>query len=180
MNNNVNNITRRCLCALALAAGVVVSGIGHAQTTTSYPVVATCSGGGQLCNSIPTVTVTTTNLLQVQFVSSAPLACSDVRIHLFVDGTEITVTGFVAPAGSSGFFNLGPVTAGSHVLGFQAEGQVGGCNVGTLASWAGTIQVMTNGGVAGAIPTLSEWGLILLLTLTGVLGVLHLRGRRRA
>jgi hypothetical protein len=179
MNNNINNITRRCLCALALAAGVVVSGIGHAQTTTSYAVGATCSGGGQLCNSIPTVTVTTASLLQVQFISSSSFACPNVRIHLIVDGTELAVTGFVAPAGASGFFNLGPVTAGSHVLGFQAEGQIHGCYLGTLGSWAGTVQVVTNG-VTGAIPTLSEWGLILLLTLTGVVGVLHLRGRRRA
>jgi len=171
---------RRFLCFAALGIGVVAGGVVHAQTTTSYPVSATCTGGGQLCNNIATINVTTTGLLQAQFVGSSFL-CSNIRIHFLVDGTEIAVTPFVGALGSTGFFNLGPVSSGSHVLGLRAEGQTSGCNVGTLGGWSGTTQVTTNPAIAASqpVPTLSEWGVILLLALLGGLGLVHLRGNER-
>lgn len=169
-------VVRRYLCGLALAAGILANGIGHAQTT-SYPVSATCSGGGQLCNNVASIPITTTGLLQAQFVGGLFL-CSNIRIHFLVDGTEVAVTGFVGASGATGFFNLGPVSSGSHVLGLQAEGMVGGCNSGVLGSWAGTAQVVTTS-AASTIPTLSQWGLVLLLALLAALGVLHLRGNTR-
>jgi hypothetical protein len=173
------NVPRRYLCLLALAVGILAAGAAQAQTT-SYSVSATCSGGGQLCNSIPTIAVTTTGLLQAQF-SLGVTACSNIRIHFLVDGTEIGATGFVAPGGSSSTINLGPVSSGSHTVGLQAEGQVGGCNVGTLASWAGTALVTTAAPLTTSqvIPTLSEWGLIFLAALLGVVGVARMGSRYR-
>jgi hypothetical protein len=172
---------RWLLCLIALGAGTVASGVAHAQTTTNQAVSITCTGGGQLCNNIATINVTTTGLLQAQFVGSSFL-CSNVRIHFLVDAIEVAVTPFVGASGSTGIFNLGPVSAGSHVLGLQAEGQAGGCNVGTLGGWSGTASVTVNAPVvaANSIPTLSQWGVTVLLGLLGLLGLLQLRrsGRR--
>jgi hypothetical protein len=171
------NIARRFFSFVGFAIGAAASAIVCAQTTTSYPVSATCSGGGQLCNNVASVPITTTGLLQVQFVGGGGL-CSNIRIHLIVDGTEVAVTGFVGAGGSTGIVNLGPVSSGSHVLGLQAEGQVGGCNVGVLAGWSGTAQVTTNSAavLAQAVPTLSEWGVVLLVAVLGFLGMLRASG----
>jgi len=165
---------------VALGVGFGVGGAAHAQTTTSQPVSATCTGGGQLCNNVATINVTTTGLLQAVFVGSSAI-CSNIRIHFLVDGTEVAVTPFVGASQSTGLFNLGPVSSGSHVLGLQAEGQVGGCNSGTLGGWSGTASVTFNAPAftAQLIPTLSQWGVIFLLTLLGLLGLLHLRRQER-
>ena len=168
---------RCCVCVLALLAGIVASGAATAQTTTSYPVSATCTGGGQLCNNIANVSVTTTGLLQAEFTPGS-FACSSVAIHFLVDGTQVAVTGFVGPGGSpnTGLVNLGPVSAGAHTVGLQAEGTVGGCNVGTLGSWGGTVQI-TTAGASQPIPALSRWGVAVLLSLLAISGVVQIRRR---
>jgi len=153
----------------------------QAQTTTNVPVSAVCTGGGQLCNNIATIPVSTAGLLQGQFISDGGGACSDVRIHFLVDGSEVAATGFVAPGGSSAVLNLGPVSSGPHVVGLQAEGQVGGCNVGTLGSWEGTAAITTEAlaaAVATAVPTLPQWGFIGLGLLLGYLGISYMRRLR--
>ena len=155
----------------------ITSSITSAQTTTSYPVTATCSGGGQLCNNVANVPITTNGLLQAQFVSSSPVACSSIIIHFLVDGKAVAVNGAVAPGGSSGVFNLGPVSAGAHTVGLQAEGVLGGCNTGLLLSWAGTAQITVDGAASQPIPTLSVAGFILLAGLLAVLGAVRV-GRR--
>ena len=171
------NVARRFFLAL-LGVVAIAGGVCEAQTTTtSHPVTATCSGGGQLCDNVDTIAITTTGILQAQFVSDAPFSCSNVRIHFLVDGSEVAVTGFVPPAGSSSILNLGPVSPGSHTLGLQAEGQVSGCNVGTLASWAGTALVTTgvDASAGNPIPVMSEWMMVLLTALLGALGALYMR-----
>jgi IPTL-CTERM motif len=175
-----NSFAQRFFCVVIFAFGAVASGLTEAQTTTSYPVSASCSGSGQLCDTIATIPITTTGLLQAQFVGGAAL-CSNIRIHFLVDGAEVALTGFVGASGSTGFFNLGPVSSGSHTLGLQAEGQVGGCNSGTLGSWAGTAQVTTSAAIVAGqpIPTLSDWALAVLLTLVGFVAVLHIGGNAR-
>jgi exosortase sorting signal-containing protein len=159
---------RRFACVMVLALGVIANGIAFAQTMTSYPVSATCTGGGQLCNNIATIPITTTGLLQAQF-TGGPALCSNLRIHFLVDGTEVAVTGFVGASASTAVFNLSPVSSGSHTLGLQAEGQVGGCNSGTLGSWAGTALVTVAAAAVASqpVPTLSEWGIVSLIVLLG-------------
>ena len=170
---------RGYLWLLALGVGLGLGGVAHAQTTTtSQPVTATCTSTGQLCNTIATVPVTTTGTLEAEFVGSSAL-CSNIRMHLLVDGNEVAVTPFVGASQSTGVFNLGPVSPGSHVLGFQAEGQTGGCNSGTLGGWSGTALVTFSftAAVVQAVPTLSAWGIPLLVALLGVLGFLQIRRR---
>ena len=55
--------------------------------------------------------------------------------------TEVAVTGFVGPGAITAFVSLGFISPGKHVVGVQAEGQAGGCNVGNLVSWAGKVRL---------------------------------------
>ena len=160
------------ILALGIAAGA------QAQQTTNYPVSGTCTGGGQLCNTIVNLNVTTTGVLQSTFIAGSGL-CSSIRIHYLVDGNPAAVTAFVGAGASTGPVNLGPVASGNHVLGLQAEGQVGGCNVGTLSSWADTAQVTTGAGPQAAIPTLLPGSLAGLAGLLALAAWIALRRRTR-
>jgi hypothetical protein len=92
----------------------------------------------------------TINMLWLKFDTEAG-ACSDVRLHIFVDGNLIRVTDFYGPITgntSTGWLDLGAVSTGSHTLTLRPEGratgQPGDCNSGTLGGWAGPLQVQTN------------------------------------
>ncbi|MEO8565144.1 MAG: hypothetical protein ABI541_02080 [Betaproteobacteria bacterium] len=119
-----------------MASGSASAGIGRA-------VSATCSGGGQLCNNIATFAINVSaggDFGEGRF-TPGPLTCSNLRIHFLVDGTEVAVTGFVGPGAFTAFVSLGFIGPGKHVVGVQAEGEVGGCNVGNLVSWAGKVRL---------------------------------------
>jgi hypothetical protein len=139
----------RILGGIALVGASMWSLGAHAQTT-SYPISITCTSAGQLCTPVFSVAVSTTGVLQAAYTAS-PLHCSNVRVHFLVDSVDIAQTPFLTPGQSSAVFNLGPVTPGSHTVGFQAEGTVSGCNTGTLAAWGGTGQV-TVSQVSASVP----------------------------
>ena len=132
---------RGMLILVASFAGLLS---GHAESGGfTAPVTQTCTGGGQLCNNV--ATVFTPSLPAggngiAQF-TPGPFTCSNFRIHYLVDGTEVSVSAFVGPGQKTGFVSLGPIGAGVHAIGLRAEGQTGGCNVGTLFSWAGTVHL---------------------------------------
>jgi len=143
----------------------------HAQSTTNYPIAITCTSSGQLCTPIFSVTVSTAGVLQAAYTAS-PGHCSNLRVHFLVDGIDIAQTPFLSPGQSSAIFNLGPVTPGSHTVGFQAEGTVSGCNTGTLAAWGGTGQV-TVSQASAAIPAPG----IIATAIAFLLGALAFRKR---
>jgi len=64
-------------------------------------------------------------------------------MHFLLNGSEVAASSFLAPGQASGWFDLGPVTPGSYTLGFDAEGEVGGCNSGNILSWGGTVDIVT-------------------------------------
>jgi len=129
---------RSMLILVVSFAGFIANG---AEGSTKF-VSGVCSSGGQLCNKILNhqIFITTGGVGEGRFVPG-PLTCSNFRIHFLVDGTEVAVTGFVGPGGDTGFVSLGFIGPGNHTVGVQAEGEVGGCNVGTLVSWAGTVTI---------------------------------------
>jgi hypothetical protein len=47
----------------------------------------------------------------------------------------------VGPGAITAFVSLGFISPGTHVVGVQAEGEVGGCNIGNLVSWAGKVRL---------------------------------------
>ena len=141
---------RRFLVALVLSAAS--TGVASATPVTFGvgPFSVTCTSSGQLCSPAFPVQVTTSGLLQVSYTAS-PGHCSDIRVHFLVDGVELAVTPFLAPGATSATFTLSPVSAGTHTLGLQGEGQVGGCNTGSVANWGGTAQVTVDQ-LAAAVP----------------------------
>ena len=132
---------RSMLIVVALGAGLMAS--GPASAAKGHAVGGTCSGGGQLCNNIPTFPISVAGAGGVgegQF-TPGPLTCSNLRIHFIIDGTEVAVTSFAGPGAITPFVSLGFISPGKHTVGVQAEGQVGGCNVGNLGSWAGKVRL---------------------------------------
>lgn len=132
---------RSMLILVVSFAGLMAS--GPASAGKGHAVGGTCSGGGQLCDSIATFTINVSGAGGVgegKF-TPGPLTCSNLRIHFLIDGTEVAVTGFVGPGAFTAFVSLGFISAGKHVVGVQAEGEVGGCNVGNLLSWAGKVRL---------------------------------------
>jgi len=107
----------------------------------SFNVLSAASG--QLSSDAYRVNVTTGGVLQVKYLAPR-MHCSSVRIHFLVDGEERAQSGAIAPGTSSGYFDLGPVPAGSHEVAVRAEGVLGGCNRGRLMSWQGSITVWTS------------------------------------
>lgn len=135
-------VLHRSMLILAVSfAGLVAS--APANAGKGHAVGGTCSGGGQLCNNIATFTINVSGaggLGEGRF-TPGPLTCSNLRIHFLIDGTEVAVTGFAGPGTFTAFVSLGFISPGKHVVGVQAEGQVGGCNVGNLVSWAGKVRL---------------------------------------
>src|SRR5262245_1009337 len=156
MRSSFRHLLRAAL--LLLAAGFI-SAPAHGQlvTTTFGPFTVTCTPSGQLCDSTFSRSVGTSATLRVQYVASAG-HCSNVAAHILVDGVEKAVTGFLTPGQASGFFDVGPVSAGTHIVALRGEGTVGGCNTGNLQNWGGTMDVVHDAVVVGttaAVPTLS-------------------------
>ena len=81
-------------------------------------------------------TFETTGALKMEFELSRG-ACSKARFHIFIDGALVKQTEFTD--GTTGVLDLGPLSSGRHTLTLSPEGQVGGCNSGTLGSWGGTL-----------------------------------------
>lgn len=131
---------RSMLILVVSFAGLMAS--GYASAATVHAVGGTCSGGGQLCNNIATFTINVgVGEVGEGSFTPGPLTCSNLRVHFIIDGTEVAVTSFVGPGAFTAFVSLGFVSSGTHVAGVQAEGEVGGCNIGNLVSWAGRVKV---------------------------------------
>src|SRR5215475_882367 len=135
------------LAALAFAGAVLPTGPAAADLTRSFAVgVNGCDDAftSQLCTPVPTVALPTDGVLQVAFDASTT-HCSDMVAHLLVDGVEQFTSGVLAPGQGTGVLDFGPVAAGVHAVGVQAEGVLGGCNPGSLAIWEGTLSLTVSG-----------------------------------
>jgi hypothetical protein len=138
------------LAGLAACVGLLLHGEVVEAQTTSIPISVNCTSSGQLCSPTFTTPVATGGSLGVSYTAAAT-HCSDVAAHLFVDGVERAVTPFLTPGQTSTTYTFGPVSAGTHTLGVQGEGTVGGCNTGSLSGWGGSVQV-TVSAVSAATP----------------------------
>ena len=142
---------------IVITSVMVIGLFGVSATANSQETVAgipdfavTCTNPGQLCDPPFSVSLETGSVLQAQYFVRRT-HCSSVRVHLFVDGTLKATTGFLGWPGApspfaelpldTGLVDLGPVSPGAHLISFQAEGQVGGCNSGQPGSWGGSLEV---------------------------------------
>ena len=83
----------------------------------------------------------TVQALRVEFRMMETM-CSNMRLHILLDGREVHTTDFFGPLNgilTTGMIELGPVSAGKHSLTLSPEGQVGGCNKGYLQGWGGSL-----------------------------------------
>jgi hypothetical protein len=128
---------------LAFAAANTQARGDEPVLTTYGPFAVRSEGTGQMSSDAYRVNVVTTRVLQATYLAPRQ-HCSSVKIHFLVDGRERAVSEAVAPGARSGYFDLGPVSAGAHELAAQAEGVPGGCNQGRLSAWQGSISVWTS------------------------------------
>jgi hypothetical protein len=151
---------RGSVAVVALVAslfGASEAAQGQTVETVIPDFIVSCTSTGELCDPPFFVSVETGSVLQVQYFVR-PTHCGSVRVGLLVDGTLEATSDFLgwpgAPAPFSelaldtGLVDLGPVSPGAHVVGVQAEGQVGGCNTGQLDNWGGSLRVLTSPPVA--------------------------------
>jgi hypothetical protein len=106
---------------------------------TSETFTVQCTSQGQTCTPTHDIVIgfSGTGASSVEFQAS-PAHCSDILVQFFVDGTAVSAQiGPLGPGQGTGSVSLG-VLAGSHTVGIQATGILGGCNTGTLAAWGGS------------------------------------------
>lgn len=132
---------------LALGPGSRTSAVQVADTpavTRSYPVYIECtSSGEQLCEPAYTLVVQTWTVLRVEF-TMAETHCADISVTFALDEHVKYTSPFLGASATTGPIDFGAVFAGTHELKVQATGFEGGCNPGSLNSWAGTLVVTTN------------------------------------
>ena len=163
---------------MLVALGVCAGAAAQTSTTTYPSIGVACAGSGQLCTPPLDIFVSTTGLLQASYTASAG-HCSNVKMRFLVDGGEVAASGFLAPGASTGTVDLGPVSPGQHTLGLQGEGEVGGCNSGTLGNWAGSATVTVGIAVRGSPVAVPGPGIV-ATTIAFLLGAFTFFLRRRA
>jgi len=127
----------RAYLALAVLAG---SFLGLTAGVSARPLTANCTSEGQLCDATIPLSFTVDDPRAEYGISlKAPAShCSEVRYIVFDPSqTRMGATQFLR-AGESSYVSLGRNLArGQQRVFIGAEGKVGGCNRGRLASWGG-------------------------------------------
>jgi hypothetical protein len=114
----------------------------HAVTTT-YSIDITCSpASGEVCTPAFSTPISSADVLRLQF-TAASTNCGAITLDFQEDGFDVYITDPLGPGDSTPMVDVGPVVPGTHLLTVQATGVEGGCNVGTLNSWSGTLTVVT-------------------------------------
>ncbi len=128
-------------CGSTDSAGArLILNTGCGVVTDEFDVGATCLGGSQECGVVSEVSRDTCGVLKIEYIT-APTHCSNVGMRFFLDGVLAAETPPVGPGVSSGVIDFGVVSAGVHVIGLEAIGEEGGCNNGTIETWAGKLKV---------------------------------------
>lgn len=144
---------RRALAALfatlqITVAAAVPGAVAATETTTTVNVgVVPCEGEIPLCNPGQHFTVTTGGTLRAEVTADAG-NCTDITVLLSVDGAIGFTSEPVAPNGSTGVADLGPVSPGTHTLSVEAELPDSACDV---RGWAGTLTITTAGVAASDV-----------------------------
>ena len=135
------------MALLAFLVGVTLTATTAraAPTATTYPVLASCTSSGQVCTPLfdQPVALATPALVTLEFTTLGT-HCSDISVELFVDGVSVGTSGPLGPGASTGIVNAGLLPAGVHLVSIEATGHFGGCNLGALSSWGGSLNVTTD------------------------------------
>jgi hypothetical protein len=94
------------------------------------------------------ITVSTVDLLQLEFSVPSSPPSSDVILHILLDDTEIFTTGPIGSVSGNYTTDLIDLSAyvsqGTYKLTISPEGIPGGGNEGYLYAWGGTLIVNTD------------------------------------
>jgi hypothetical protein len=117
--------------------------------TNDYEISVCCNSVDQRSDVIDyAISVYTVSALGMEFRSTDPNACSDIFLHILLDGEEIYTTDAVGPVSGNDttyWVDLSfAAYEGEHTLTLSPEGILGGCNTGTLGGWGGTLTVQTD------------------------------------
>jgi hypothetical protein len=129
--------------ALVLAAAPAL-GKGGARTrsfsTGSFAVY--CTSTGELCSPPEKLTFSLRGpgtLTSITYTTAAT-HCSPVLLIVLRHGRRIAKTGQLAAGQQTATVHTHvPLPKGATTLGLQAEGFVGGCNIGRVFSWGGKV-----------------------------------------
>ena len=135
----------RIVCVVIAATLVAIFAGGQRTSAASTETVTveippTCCGtpGTQSSPQLAfSEDITTQGVLIVEYLVSLA-HCSSIRLHVSVDGVEVSTTEFLGYLGdplgrpmTTGPIDLGPVSSGTHTVTLLPEGTLGGCNGGT-------------------------------------------------
>lgn len=109
-----------------------------AETIFTQSVSVNCTSDGQVCSPAASGSLSFTNssFVSVRFQTSAG-HCSDVSVQF--SGAINGTTGFLTAGAISPVIEERHFEAGDYSYTMAATGRTGGCNVGRLASWSGTV-----------------------------------------
>jgi hypothetical protein len=162
-------------CLIAIAALAVVAAVPDEATaaTASFPVGTACSlDVFPACEPAQDFIVTTDGALSAEVVASAG-NCSAITVRFAVDGMQKAELEGVAPGGSTGIAEFGPVTPGTHTLTVQADVPLPlNCD---LRIWSGTLTVTTSGVAASAVATVPPGGTATVSTVVAGSGLAGVR-----
>lgn len=151
----MSSMTRFLVAGLLCALLIAVPAKGSAASPAASVVVTVsqdCTASGELCGNVwsTQVLIQAPASLQVEFLQ--PQGCSSIRVQVLLDGTESSISRWLGWSGATGEFaalpldtgvlDLGTVAQGTHVIGLEAEGQVGGCNGGRLSQWGRFLTIL--------------------------------------
>ncbi len=106
--------------------------------------------GGQRCAAGRRVQIQVLGRSDVTVAFNAASShCSDVQLELSIPGHGTYTTGFTSPGGSTAPVDFGILDAGTYNMTVTAIGRLGGCNVGNLVSWAGSLAITGDIGPKG-------------------------------
>jgi hypothetical protein len=106
---------------------------------SGFDILVHCTDTGQICDQKYEVQVEAGNKPGMRF-TVGPQHCSSVRLYVSLDGKRVYASGFLAAGQDTGQIALS-AAPGRHTLTLEAEGSYGGCNTGTLESWAGRVSL---------------------------------------
>jgi hypothetical protein len=114
-------------------------------STGSFAVY--CTSSGELCSPPETLTFSLRRpgtLTSITYTTAAT-HCSSGLLHVLRNGRQIAKTGRLAAGQQTErLVTHVRLPKGATTLGFQAQGLVGGCNVGRVFSWGGKVTVTVN------------------------------------
>jgi hypothetical protein len=137
---------RIAVMLIGVASLLATEGAACAEkfVVSTGPFFVQCTSTGQVCDPPQTLAIgDPSRRMKVKkfFYTASSAHCSAGRLLIDLDGVFVGRMKFVAGSEHATLRKRLRLEPGEHTLAFRFEGRVGGCNVGSVSSWAGEIAV---------------------------------------